>query len=162
MTTTRNNGGKKASLPERLLYGVIAAQLAVIALGTAWALLVAPKPPAPEMAEEEAAAQQREAVFTGIGRLRARLAASPQKSATAVVTVAFPYNGSDRAFLEELSLNTGKFRSATVGFFNSIPPDSPLLNDEAALKRELLSRYNALLYLGKIETLYFTEFIIID
>jgi flagellar basal body-associated protein FliL len=153
------------------LYGVIAAQLVAIALVTARALMAKPVPVYRETQPYTAAvsdAPQQNSVFTGIGRLRARLAAPVKKNsvaddgAAAVITVVFPYDGSDRAFLEELSLNTRKFRSITTDYFNSIPPDSPLLSDEATLKLELLSKYNSLLYLGRIETLYFTEFIIID
>jgi flagellar basal body-associated protein FliL len=149
------------------LYGVIAAQLVAIAFVTARALTAKPAPAVHREAPAEVpAGPPQNTVFTGIGRLRMRLAVPAQKGAdggaAAVITIAFPYNGSDRAFLEELSMNTRKFRSITADYFNSIPPDSPLLSDEDALKRELLSRYNSLLYLGKIETLYFTEFIIID
>jgi flagellar basal body-associated protein FliL len=151
------------------LYGVIAAQLVAIALVTARALMVKPAAVHRETQPDTARVSHvlpQNSVFTGIGRLRARLAAPAQQSAddgaAAVITIAFPYDGSDRAFLEELSLCARRFRSITTEYFNSIQSDSPLLSDEAALKRELLSRYNSLLYLGKIETLYFTEFIIID
>jgi hypothetical protein len=164
---------RKRTLAERLLYGVLAAQFCVIATGTVWALVLKPKTvPLSEFqggideVEVETTPEQR--VFTGIGRLRARLAAPSQKGvpegggAAVVVTIGFPYDSSDRAFLEELSMNARKFRSITTAYFNSIPADSLLLSDEAALKGALLSRYNDTLYLGKIETLFFSEFIIID
>jgi flagellar basal body-associated protein FliL len=153
-----------------LLYGVLAAQLCAIALVTVWALTTKPAAvqhePQPDTVAEVTAARRQNSVFTGIGRLRARLAAPARQGqdgeAAAVITIAFPYDGADKPFLEELSLNTRKFRLITTDYFGSISSDSPLLTDDAALKRELLSRYNSLLYLGKIDTLYFTEFIIID
>jgi flagellar basal body-associated protein FliL len=161
-------------LAERLLYGVLVAQLCVIVLVTVWAFITKPvretvqDETQTETFAEAAISQTQNSVFTGIGRLRAGLAVPARQGsaadgpATAVVTIAFPYNSADRPFLEELSFNTRKFRSITTDYFASIPQDSPLLTDEAALKHELLSRYNSLLYLGKIDTLYFTEFIIVD
>jgi flagellar basal body-associated protein FliL len=108
-------------------------------------------------------------IFTGIGRLRAPLAPPARRNSTTgdneaavVIALGFPYNDSDRAFLEELSLNVTKFRTATIDCFSAIPADSPILSDEVSLKKELLTRYNKLLRLGKIETLYFSEYIIID
>jgi flagellar basal body-associated protein FliL len=169
-----NRGRKKTPLAERLLYGVLAAQLCAIVFITVWALMTKPvrdtvqHETQTETFAEVSVSQTQNSVFTGIGRLRAGLAASAGQGhaadgpATAVITIAFPYNSADRPFLEELSFNTRKFRSITTDYFASISQDSPLLTDEAALKHELLSRYNSLLYLGKIETLYFTEFIIVD
>jgi flagellar basal body-associated protein FliL len=34
--------------------------------------------------------------------------------------------------------------------------------DEGAAKAEILQRYNSLLRLGKIETLYFTDFMLVE
>jgi flagellar basal body-associated protein FliL len=107
-------------------------------------------------------------VFTGIGRLRAMLAPPAQQKngssdggVAVVITIEFPYDDSDKPFFEELSLNVARFRAVTLDYFASIPADSPLLTGEPALKRALLSRYNALLYLGKIKELYFSDFMII-
>jgi flagellar basal body-associated protein FliL len=107
-----------------------------------------------------------------MGRVRVRLApparqggatgASSGGEATVVIAINFPYDDADRVFLEELSLNVGKFRSATLDYFGALPSDSPLLSDETSLKKALLNRYNRMLRLGKIETLYFSEYVIID
>jgi flagellar basal body-associated protein FliL len=108
-------------------------------------------------------------VFTGIGRLRAALAPPARQNndlseggVAVVITIEFPYDDSDKTFFEELSFNAGRFRSVTLDYFSSIPAGDPLLVSEQALKEALLSRYNALLYLGKIKELYFSEFMIID
>jgi flagellar basal body-associated protein FliL len=158
---------------ERFLLFILITMLAVIALGTLWTLI---RPAAPvavsQNGDPAASAPQNQIdmrIFTGIGRIRARLA-PPARNGTAanggeaalVIAIGFPYNNSDRAFLEELSLNVGKFRAATIDYFNTIPADSPLLSDETSLKKELLTRYNRLLRLGNIETLYFSEYVIID
>jgi flagellar basal body-associated protein FliL len=170
LTTTRN----RRSLPERILPGILITLFAAIALITVWVFAAG--------RYENTAVNTRQtsggssssveaglSVFTGIGRLRAMLAPSArQKSgssgggAAVVITIEFPYDDSDKPFFEELSLNVGRFRSVTLDYFASIPVDSPLLTGEPALKQALLSRYNALLYLGKINELYFSEFMLID
>ncbi|MDR0685624.1 MAG: hypothetical protein LBF83_10930 [Spirochaetaceae bacterium] len=152
---------------------ILISLLAVTALGTFWALAVRPAGQPlngeGELVFENTQDTVKPRIFTGIGRLRARLAPSAQNNGTAgggeaavVIAVGFPYDDSDRAFLEELSLNVAKFRAATVDYFNAIPADSTMLSDEASLKKELLTRYNKLLRLGKVETLYFSEYVIID
>jgi flagellar basal body-associated protein FliL len=155
------------------LLGVLAALLAVIALGTVWAVFIRPASRAePALGNIEAGGVPQASgasgpvrrIFTGMGRLRVRLAApaDAESGGTALVTVVFPYDDSDRAFVEELAHNIGKFRALTTEYFELIPADSPLLVDEQTLKDDLLSRYNRLLRLGRIDTLYFSEFIIIN
>jgi flagellar basal body-associated protein FliL len=145
--------------------------IAVIALGTFWGLVVKPTglPQSDGTVSEAPQNPPEPRIFTGIGRLRAPLAPPARSSgiaelgeAAAVISISFPYNNSDSAFFDELSLNAGKFRTATVEYFSMIPSDSPLLSDEASMKKDLLDRYNKMLRLGKVETLYFSEYIIID
>jgi hypothetical protein len=149
-------------LPERFLLGVLAALFVVIALGTVWAMFVRPAPGAEPI--DNGAAELGRRIFTGMGRLRIQLAAQAgsENGCTAVITVVFPYDDSDRAFVEELAHNIGKFRGITADYFESLPADSPLLTNEQTLKADLLSRYNNLLRLGRIDTLYFSEYMIID
>jgi flagellar basal body-associated protein FliL len=152
---------------ERLLLFILTALLAVMVLGTLWALTARPKAPPQNggLAPETAQNPLKPHIFTEMGRVRARLGQPERKSggeATVVISISFPYSDSDRAFLDELSLNVGKFRTATVDYFGAIPADSPLLTDEKSLKKDLLTRYNNMLRLGKVETLYFSEYVIID
>jgi hypothetical protein len=164
------------------LLGVLAALLASIALGTLWAVFVRPAPHAETVVDgafgtggvsdaggASVAGSASDAggvyeagrrMFTGMGRLRVRLAAGG--GGAAVVTIVFPYDDTDRVFVEELAHSIGKFRSVTADYFESLPAASPLLTDEQTLKAALLSRYNSLLRLGRIDTLYFSEYMIID
>ncbi|MDR2097626.1 MAG: flagellar basal body protein FliL [Spirochaetaceae bacterium] len=171
MTTVRSKKHKPRPAPELFLLGILIALLAAIALGTAWALFVRPVPAsisgrkAPDTAAPTAdggESKPGQRIFMGMGRLRVRLAGPAGGNAAVVITIVFPYDDTDRAFVEELSLNVNKFRSLTVDYFEAIRADSPVLTDEQALKQNLLSRYNSLLRLGKIETLYFSEFMIIN
>ena len=97
------------------------------------------------------------AVFTGIGSLRI-----PSGNATVVLSISFPYPSGDRPFTEELVSRIGDFRSVANVYFSSIPSKNITAFDEEAAKKEILKRYNALLRLGKIETLYFTDFIVLE
>ena len=99
-------------------------------------------------------------IFSGIGRLRIPLAGEP--AAAFIFSVSFPYPADDRLFTEELASRTGDFRSIAVSYFTSLPREKVLKLDEKTAKAEILERYNALLRLGKIETLYFGDLMIVD
>jgi flagellar basal body-associated protein FliL len=130
--------------------------------GTAWALLFRkveePQPALSAPAETSIAGGGR--IFTGMGRLRLSLA--PPSSAVAIVSVTFPYDPGDKAFSEELASRLPDLRNAAVEYFGSFGTDILLNKDEAELKAELLSSFNSLLRLGKIEILYFDDYMIID
>jgi len=97
-------------------------------------------------------------VFSGMGRLRIPLA----NSSTLVLTIAFPYSASDTAFTEELAGKIGEFRVIASDYFSSLPAEKIIVLDEEAAKQEILRRYNAVLRLGRIEALYFSDLLIID
>jgi len=99
-------------------------------------------------------------VFSGIGRLRIPL--DGDSTATIILSISFPYPAEDRSFAEELASRIGDFRSIATLYFASLPPEKVTNFDEAAAKAELLDRYNALLRLGRIETLYFGDFMVVD
>jgi flagellar basal body-associated protein FliL len=103
--------------------------------------------------------------FSGIGRLRISIndqAVSEQTSAAVILSISFPYPVDDRPFTEELASRIGEFRSIAAGYFASLPREKILELDEETAKHEILRDYNALLRLGKIETLYFSDFMIIE
>ena len=100
-------------------------------------------------------------VFTGIGRLRIPVR-SASGGATMLLSIAFPYPPGDRAFTEELASRIGNFRTIAVDYFSSLPPEKLGSLDEEAAKTEILRRYNGLLRLSKIETLYFSDLMIVE
>ena len=108
----------------------------------------------------EAAPVRETNVFSGIGRLRIPLAGEP--SATVIIAISFPYPADDRAFAEELASRIGDFRSIATEYFSVLSPEKTAALNEEAAKAEILGRYNALLRLGKIETLYFGDFMVVD
>jgi flagellar basal body-associated protein FliL len=145
----------------RVLWGIAFVLVLCIAGGTVYALLRGPgarlrvTPASPR--EGSGGVEQ---VFTGIGRIRALSGGSPQ--AAVILAVSFPYDPGDRFFAEELSAKVGDFRRLSVEYFASLSAADLARLDEGTVKAELLSRYNALLRLGRIDRLYFNEYMIIE
>jgi len=79
-----------------------------------------------------------------------------------IISISFPYKADDRPFTEELASNLGKFRSIATNYFANLPRDSLSRLDEEQAKAEILRQYNALLRLGRIETLYFGDLMVMD
>jgi flagellar basal body-associated protein FliL len=129
--------------------------LLVIAGGVVWALL------RPEQTASQSAAQtERSNIFTGIGRLRLPLGGN--QPATVIVSITFPYDPPDKAFSEELASRVGEFRALTGAYFKSQTASRLETIDEEDIKKALLDQYNEVLRLGKIEILYFSDYMIID
>jgi flagellar FliL protein len=105
-------------------------------------------------------ADATEGIFTGIGRLRIPIAG--QSNATLILSISFPYSAGDRPFAEELASRTGEFRSIASGYFASLSIDSIINLNEEHAKAAILNDYNALLRLGNIEILYFSDLMIIE
>ena len=150
----------------RIAVGLILALLAVLLAGSLYALT---RPPGAgplfsigggPLGRDLAGNPDAVGVFTGIGRLR--IPAAGQPPATVVLSISFPYSAADRLFAEELASRIGEFRSIATEYFSSLPVERITGMDEEAAKTDILRRYNALLRLGRIETLYFSDLMIIE
>jgi flagellar basal body-associated protein FliL len=97
-------------------------------------------------------------VFSGLGRLRIPLS----NSSTLVLSIAFPYRHNDIAFTEELAVKIDEFKAIAMDYFSSLPADRVNKIDEEAAKAEILRRYNEILRLGRIETLYFSDMMVLE
>lgn len=97
-------------------------------------------------------------VFSGLGRLRIPLV----NSSILILSIAFPYTASDTAFTEELAAKIVEFRNLATGYFSSLPAEKVIQIDEESAKQELLRRFNNILRLGYINSLYFSDMMIID
>ena len=153
-------------LVDKALVIVVVFLVLVIAATTVWALLFREEPGRGETvagSENAATGEIVEQNFAGIGRLRAVLQKDQGKDgATVIIRVVFPYNAADRTFTEELVKNTGAFREAITVYFANMAASDPRIHDEEAIKTELLERFNTRLRLGKIDRLFFSEFLIIE
>jgi flagellar basal body-associated protein FliL len=102
-------------------------------------------------------------VFNGIGRLRIPVAGTGDSSAaTMIISIAFPYPPDDAPYTEELASKIINFRSISSDYFSSLPATAFVDFNEEIAKTELLKRFNALLRLGKIESLYFNDLLILE
>ena len=97
--------------------------------------------------------------FTGIGRIRIPTA-DPQPGMV-ILFVSFVYYPDDKVFSEELVLKIRDFREIIADYIGSFTVEALQKQEEENIKRELLRRFNAVLRLGQIETLYFSDFMII-
>jgi flagellar basal body-associated protein FliL len=173
-------GGKDSSPVLRIIHSLLLVILFFVGLlllgGTLYALVFlrngegskTERPP--EAGLSPAGGEQ---IFTGIGRIR--VSTGDEGSPTIIVDITFPYSVADKPFSEELAARTGDFRTMAVDYFKSfsatgissditssdITSDITLI-DENILKEELLSRYNSILRLGKIRTLYFNDFLYLE
>ena len=98
--------------------------------------------------------------FTGIGRLRISTA-DPQPGMV-ILFVSFVFYPEDKAFSEELALRIKDFRNIITGYIGSFSTAELQKQGEEGIKAELLQRFNAILRLGKIETIYFSDFMIVE
>ena len=101
--------------------------------------------------------------FTGIGQIR--IPTADPKPGLVILLVVFTYYPDDKAFSEELVLRVRDFRQIITDYFSSFSVEelNRLNADglEDKLKEELLQRFNAILRLGQIETLYFGDFMVL-
>ncbi|GHU21455.1 hypothetical protein FACS1894172_12110 [Spirochaetia bacterium] len=147
----------------RFLSGIIIILILILAAGTVYAFFfrsTAQKPFVRSGTQPESTPDYSVPFFTEIGRIRAQTADSTPVSI--IVTPVFPHIFSDQNFTEEVRHTIPAFRSATQEYFHSLPAFQIRNRSEESIKTDLLSRYNALLRLGRIETLYFEDFLFIE
>jgi flagellar basal body-associated protein FliL len=145
-----------SSLYRSLLICLLLLGLIIIG-GTIYGAFFNKKPPANEQINvlPEIGGQ----TFTGIGRIRIPTA-DPQPGMV-ILFVSFIYYPEDKVFSEELVLKIRDFREIIVDYIGSFTVEDLQKQEEENIKLELLRRFNALLRLGQIETLYFSDFLII-
>jgi flagellar basal body-associated protein FliL len=99
-------------------------------------------------------------IFTGIGRIRTITGDS--QPATVILSIAFPYNSADRAFSEELASRVKNFRDIASEYFRKLTLNELRRQTEEDIKSALLYQYNDILRLGQIETLFFSDYMLIE
>jgi flagellar basal body-associated protein FliL len=136
----------------RILLGIAGLLALALIGGSLYALFRGP----PEAAEAPPAG---ETVYSG-GQIRA-VTAGPAP-ATVVLSIAFPYPPGDREFSGELYSHIEDFQAQAVSYFASLSAPELRQAGESAVKEELLRRFNSLLRLGRIEKLYFSDYMILE
>ena len=113
----------------------------------------------PNAGQDDSSKAEDRQIFTGIGQMR--VSTTDPQPGMVILFVSFVYYPSDKAFSEELVLRIGEFRNIITGYIGSFSISELQKQDEESIKGELLSRFNAILRLGKIETMFFTDFMIV-
>ena len=154
--------GQPRVLP--LMYRGLIICLVIVALvligGTIYGIFFHIAPPAQNEIETLSESREGEGqTFAGIGRIRVQ-SAGPQPG-TVILFVSFVYYPEDKAFSEELILRISDFRDIITGYISSFSIAELRNLGEDSIKAELLRRFNAILRLGQLETLFFSDFMII-
>jgi len=101
-----------------------------------------------------------QALFGDLGRLRAKTSGS--KPAVIVVAPYISYPAADIAFREELVQKKRLLKKVLLEWFASRTADEIDSIGEAGVKTALIDAMNAQLVMGKIRTLYFSDFTLLD
>ena len=131
----------------------------VIIGGTIYGVVFHPRPPGHKSNEQITVLRGQGQTFTGIGRLR--ISTADSQPGMVILFVTFVYYPDDKAFSEELALRVRDFRDIITNHIGSFSATELQKQGEENIKAELLRRFNAVLRLGQIETLYFSDFMII-
>jgi len=110
--------------------------------------------------DSQAAGQGQPLTFTGIGRLR--IATADPQPGMVILFVSFLYHPGDKAFAEELALRVGDLREIVREYIGSFTVAELQRHDEEIIRAELLRRFNATLRLGRIGTLFFSDFMMME
>ncbi len=154
---------------------LVAAALALVILtGTVWALANRRGSPGSSLrsgpARDPSASRLSSgtvdgmAILADIGTLRIPMSRerSGEPSVTVVLTPFLPYPADDVAFREELVSKTRSIRAAIRAWFSARTLAEIEALGEPGVKDALLSEINGLLVLGRVERLYFTDYMALD
>ncbi|MCR4939474.1 MAG: flagellar basal body-associated FliL family protein [Treponemataceae bacterium] len=110
---------------------------------------------------EEAAQEGYDfAVFDGIGSLR--LSTCDEDPVPVVLSIYFYYSADDSLYYEELCTKTRALKAVITSYFSSQTVAQLRKKGESTVKTQLKSMLNKELVLGKIDELYFSEYIFFD
>jgi len=85
--------------------------------------------------------------------------ASQQEKSILILTPWISYAKDDTVFFEEISRKSGLIKGVFLQFFTSYSQKEILSYGEEKIKEELISEINKILALGKIQDIYFTDFL---
>ena len=165
--------GKTNGLPVVLL--IIAALIVlVIVVGTLWAFAgghvtirsAEGRSLSPVMDDPDAESVLRgdesgaTAVYTDLGTIRAPTGDS--RPVTIVITAYYPYPAGDSAFEEELVAKNRAIRRIFLEWFASRSLEEITSLGEKEVKAQLLEEINRLFVLGRIDVLYFGDYLVLE
>lgn len=156
------NSGRVLKKIQTFLFSLIAVLIIIIAAGSVFAFLRKPEKTNREKSEEEISIVIREGMvlYGDLGRLRA--VSSDEIPVTVVVYPFLEYDSADIFFQEELVSKKSFLRNTFINWFGQKKAYTLLSMNESDIKKELLDAINKEFKLGKIKTVYFKEFKILN
>ena len=120
-----------------------------------------PEPTVKELESLNKRSGDKLAAYTGIGRIRTVTAPSEDKETVTpiVITPWFSYEEGNTELYEELSRKRILITGIISSYFSSRTEKELLSTAEEKIKAELLEQINAQLSLGKINAIYFSDYI---
>ncbi len=91
-----------------------------------------------------------------------RCSTKDEKPIALVVTPSFEYPTNDTAFYEEIFRKNQKLTLLIKNYFQNFTKQELLEQGEIKIKKSLIELINAELVLGKIDTMYLTEYIFLE
>ncbi len=152
---------------EQILLLIAGSIVIIVIFGTAIAFISGSAKPGKSLRKEDPSptvltkkSDDSTSVYSQIGLLRCSTADTP--SIPVVVNPYFPYPTADTAFYEELFKKNQKLRYIFTNYFETYTQQELLAAGEDVIKKALIERINAELVLGKIDELYFSEYIFLE
>ena len=168
----------KLSKTDFILIIIIASILGIILLGTVVGLTTKKASPGKNLRNDDPEPTAREienlnkhsdspiAAYTGLGTIRcitAPEADNPDDAGTAVViTPWLSYPQDDTVFFEELARKRLIITGIFTSYFNACTKVELLSRTEDKIKQDIMEEINAQMSLGKIEGIYFTDYIFLE
>lgn len=157
-------------LLNRILIAIIAGLLLVIAVGTI-AALAGKKKQTPEVLIAQgkavslmAPSDTSEVSYYELGTIRISTAKADSDEGGSIMVLSpwLAYPAGDTVLFEELSRKSGTIRGNFQAYFSSRTKNQLLAETEEKIVRVLLDEINADLALGKISSIYFTDYLFLE
>ena len=161
---------KNEALLNKILISIVAFLIAVIALGTLFAVLNK-KQQTPEKLISEgkavslmAPSDSDEVAYYELGTLRVSTASSDSEENGTIMVISpwLAYPAGDTVFYEELSRKNGSLRGIFMAYFSARTKNQLLSETEEKIEALLREEINADLALGKISDIYFTDYLFLE
>lgn len=164
------------NLINKILLIIIGILIGIIIIGTLGGLISKKARPGknlrtvdPSPTEIESLNKNRDtqiAAYTGIETLRIVTAADATNpddhGSTLILSPWFSYPESNTEFFEELSKKRGLLTGIITSYFSTKTKETLLMTSEDDIKSSILEEINNQMTLGKLEQLYFTDYLFLD
>lgn len=95
-------------------------------------------------------------------RTRTKPEKKDQRSSTVIVKPLLEYEKDNTILIEEMTAKNQAIKTAFLSYFTSYTQRQLLLTGEEKVKEQILEKINSLLVLGKVNSIYFEEYIFLN